>query len=198
MKRISFPTRSLAWLWLPLAIGTATAPLLRADEAVLRSGDRIRLQIKGVPDEEKRDLDGDYTVSESGTIPLPYIDDPVAAGLKPSALAGSIEKAYREAQIYTNPTIVINFGDERVVRRVSLTGGVNRSGPVDYFDGMTLLEAVSAAGGLTDFAKQKEVKIIRGKETTVHDLEAIVKDSRRDIVLMPGDVVVVPENGRKL
>ena len=173
--------------------------LSTGEEAVLRAGDKIRLSIKGVPDEEKTDLNGDYTVSEGGTIPLPYIDDPVALGLKPSVLARKIETAYREAQIYTNPTIVINFGDEKVIRRVSVTGGVNRNGAVEYFDGMTLLDAISAAGGLSDFAKQKEVKLIRGDESAVFDMDAIVRDSSRDVKLLPSDKIVVPERGgRKL
>jgi len=190
----------MKFLLIPFAIAFALGAngLVRADEAVLRSGDQIQLMIKGVPDEEKTDLNGAYTVSEAGTIPLPYISDPQAAGQKPSVLAHLIEAAYREAQIYTNPTIVINFGEERNVRRISITGGVNRDGPVEYYDGMTLLDAVSAAGGLSDFAKQKDVKIIRGDTSSEHDLDAIVRDSRLNVKLLPGDTIIIPETGRKL
>lgn len=173
-------------------------PSVRGDEAVLQSGDKIRLQIKGVPDEEKAEVDGDYTVSEGGTISLPYIANPQAIGIKPSILAHQIETAYREAEIYVNPTIVINFGDERVVRRVTVTGGVNRQGPVEFSDGMTLLEAISGAGGLSKFAKQKDVKLIRNNEATEHNLDEIVRDNRQDVTLIPGDKIVVPEAGRKL
>ena len=187
----SFLIFVVSWISLATASGIA-------EEAVLRPGDKIRLNIKGVPDEERVELSGEYTVSEAGTIPLPYISDPKAVGEKPSVLARKIEAAYREAQIYTNPTIVINMGDERNIRRISVTGGVNRNGPVEYYDGMTLLDAISAAGGLSDFAKQKEVKVIRGTQSAVCDLDAIVKQEKEDVKLAPGDKIIVPETGRKI
>ncbi|NNE93278.1 MAG: hypothetical protein HKN23_16670 [Verrucomicrobiales bacterium] len=170
----------------------------RADEAVLRPGDKIRLQIKGVPDEEKTELNGDYTISEDGTIPLPYISNPRAAGLKPSVLARAIESAYQNAQIYTSPTIVINFGDERVVRQVTVTGGVRKNGPVEYRDGLTLLQAISTAGGPSEFGKLKEVKVIRGGKATKYNVEDIVRNPQLDPVLKPDDSIIVPEAGRKL
>ncbi len=169
-----------------------------ADEAVLRSGDKIRLQIKGVPDEEKTELNGDYTVSEAGTIPLPYIDDPRAVGTKPSLLAKAIEKAYRDAEIYTNPTIVINFGDERVIRQVTITGGVKKSGPVEYRDGLTLLQAISSAGGPSDFAKLKDVRLIRNGKSISYNVEEIVRKPQLDPPLLPDDSIIVGEAGRKL
>jgi protein involved in polysaccharide export with SLBB domain len=170
----------------------------RADEAMLRPGDKIHLEIKGVPDEEKTDLNGDYTVGENGTIPLPYIDDPIAAGEKPSTLARQIATDYQNAQIYTNPTIVINADSDGSVRLISITGGVKDNGAVTYYDGLTLLDAISQAGGLTPFAKEKEVKLIRNSASSEHDMNAIVRDSRLDPTLLPGDKVVVPESGRKL
>jgi len=169
-----------------------------AEEAPLRPGDKIRLEIKGVPDEEKTDLNGDYTVGENGTIPLPYIADVAAAGEKPSTLARKIGLAYQNAEIYTNPTIVINADGEASVRVVSITGGVKKSGSITYRDGISLLGAISEAGGLSDFAKEKDVKLIRNGTSSEHDLNAIVRDSRLDPRLQPGDQIIVPESGRKL
>lgn len=169
-----------------------------AEEALLRPGDKIRLEIKGVPDEDKVDLTGDYTVGENGTIPLPHIADQVAAGEKPSNLARKIAAAYRAAEIFTNPTIVINADGDASNRVVSITGGVKQSGAVTFYDGITLLRAISQAGGLTDFAKEKDVKLIRNGSSSEHDLNAIVRDSRLDPRLQPGDQIIVPESGRKL
>ena len=167
------------------------------DEAVLRAGDKIKLEIKGVPEEEKT-LNGEYTVGENGTIPLPYIDDPVAVGEKPSALARKIASAYREAEIYTNPTIVINADSEASVRVISITGGVKQGGAINYYDGITLLRAVSHAGGMSDFAKSKEVRLIRKGTATTYNLNDIADGKNPDPRLDPGDQVVVPESGRKL
>ncbi len=169
-----------------------------ADEAPLRPGDKIRLEIKGVPDEEKTDLNGDYTVGENGTIPLAYIADVSAAGEKPSTLARKIARAYQDAEIYTNPTIVINADGEASVRVIAITGGVKQSGAITYRDGISLLGAISEAGGLSDFAKEKDVKLIRNGSSSEHDLNAIVRDSRLDPKLQPGDQIIVPESGRKL
>jgi polysaccharide export outer membrane protein len=168
------------------------------DEAVLRAGDKIKLEIKGVPDEEKTDLNGEYTIGENGTIPLPYIDDPVAVGEKPSALARKIASAYREAEIYTNPTFVINADSEASVRVISITGGVKQGGAINFYDGITLLRAISQAGGLSDFAKSKEVRLIRKGEAIEYNLNDIAGGKEADPRLDPGDQIVVPESGRKL
>ena len=194
MKRPTFPSLLAAMLFLTLA-GQANVAL--GDEAVLREGDKIKLEIKGVPEEEKT-LNGEYTVGENGTIPLPYIDDPVAVGEKPSALGIKIAKAYREAEIYTNPTIVINADSEASVRVISITGGVKQGGAINYYDGITLLNAVSHAGGLTSFAKGKEIRLIRQGKATEHNLNDISLGKEADPKLDPGDQVVVPESGRKL
>ena len=90
MKHRTIPSLFAA-LFLSSSAGLVNSAL--GDEAVLRTGDKIKLEIKGVPDEEKTDLNGEYTVGENGTIPLPYIDDPVAVGEKPSALARKIASA---------------------------------------------------------------------------------------------------------
>ncbi len=201
--RTSLPVLKANWqrrlfvLW-AITVSLGGVVQTRADEATLRPGDKIRLEIKGVPDYEKLDINGEYTIGEEGTIPLPYISNPHAAGEKPSILARKIEQAYRSAEIYTNPTIVINADSDASQRVVSVTGGVTRNGALNYYDGMTLLDAISQSGGLTDFAKQKDVKVIRGQQVSVHNLDAVIRDTRLNITLRPGDNIVVPESGRKL
>ena len=200
MRTVSFyhPVTPTMKSPLPFALVMTLTGIASADEAPLRPGDKIRLEIKGVPDEEKTDLNGDYTVGENGTIPLPYIADISAAGEKPSTLARQIARAYQNAEIYTNPTIVINADGEASVRVIAITGGVKQSGAITYRDGISLLGAISEAGGLSDFAKEKEVKLIRNGSASEHDLNAIVRDSRLDPKLQPGDQIIVPESGRKL
>lgn len=189
------PSLLAAFLFFTVA---GQAHLAFGDEAVLRAGDKIKLEIKGVPDDEKTDLNGEYTVGENGTIPLPYIDDPVAVGEKPSALARKIASAYREAEIYTNPTFVINADSEASVRVISITGGVKQGGAINYYDGITLLRAVSHAGGCTEFAKSKEVRLIRKGNAMEYNLNDIAGGEEADPKLDPGDQIVVPESGRKL
>ena len=77
-------------------------------------------------------------------------------------------------------------------------GGVRQGGAVNYFDGITLFSAVAHAGGMTEFAKSKEVRLIRKGKATTHNLNDIADGKAADPKLEPGDQVVVPEAGRKL
>jgi len=63
--------------------------------------------------------------------------------------------------------------------------------------GMTLLEAISSAGGLTDYANAKKIYILRDEAGThqkipVHYKEALKGNSELNLVLKPGDTIVVP------
>jgi protein involved in polysaccharide export with SLBB domain len=93
---------------------------------------------------------------------------------------------------------VINFGDERVVRQVTLTGGMKRNGPVEYRDGLTLIQAISSAGGPSDFAKLKDVCLIRGGKSYSYNVEELLRKPRMDPALLPNDSIIIPESGRKL
>jgi protein involved in polysaccharide export with SLBB domain len=91
----------------------------------IKVGDNLRITIKGVPVGEKGRIDGQYIVGESGTIRLPIVDQSLAAtGLTPEVLARRIEKAYRDSQIYTTPTIEVisNAIAEPVGAMVSIGG----------------------------------------------------------------------------
>ncbi len=166
-------------------------------ESAIRVGDRLVVEIKGVPIEDRQEVSSLYLVNDQGRVHLPYLSvDPVAAGLTPSVLAENIERAYREAQIYTNPTIVIapQVGDASP-SRVVVVGEVKSPHQVPFRSGMTLLEAIAASGGFTDFAKEREVRLIRNDKTSIHDLTTISGDPSKDITLEPGDKIIVPQRG---
>jgi len=80
---------------------------------------------------------------------------------------------------------------------VYLMGEVGKKGPIEMTPGMTLLEAIGSAGGVTDYANVKKMYILRdeaGKheKIPVHYKEALKGDSTLDLVLKPGDTIVVP------
>ena len=80
---------------------------------------------------------------------------------------------------------------------VYLLGEVGKKGPVEMTSGMTLLEAIASAGGLTDYANAKKIYILarRGRKARripVHYKEALKGDSEFNLVLEPGDTIVVP------
>ena len=103
--------------------------------------------------QEQSKFDGSYTVDSNGFIFLPLLNNGLkASGVSSSKLARKIEEAYREAEIYTNPRInVISNKDEEAqkidAQIITVGGFVSRPGPVQFTRGMTLFEAVAAAGG---------------------------------------------------
>lgn len=177
-----------------LTFGQGAIHAQQAEEN-LRPGDQINLRISGVPQKDIVEISGLYTVDGDGVLRLTHIKGDIkAAGLRPSVLAKNIEAAYREAEIYTSPRISINVdGGTTGLRFVSVAGEVKGTGDVPYRPDLTLLSAISARGGFTDYADIKSVRLIRGNKTTKHDMRAISKNPSLDPKLRPGDKIIVTQ-----
>lgn len=169
-------------------------PMLTAfgQNDTIRAGQAIELRINGVPTEEKSKFDGPYPVSQAGTINLPHLGLIRAAGLRSEQLAVSIQNAYRSQLIYTNPTVQVLVSSEHSLTMQELTvgGQVTRPGPVKYQPGMTLYQAVAAAGGATPFGSMKRVKLYRGPKMTQYDL---TKGQFMNVPVQPTDTIEVPQ-----
>ena len=82
-------------------------------------------------------------------------------------------------------------------KKVYLIGEIGKTGPVDMTSGMTLLQAIATAGGLTPYANTKKIYILRtegGKQQkiSVHYKQALKGDESLDLPLNPDDTIVVP------
>lgn len=161
-------------------------------QATLRIGDPIELKISGVPAEEQAQVNNVYTVDVAGTINLPFINKVKADGLTPAQLAASIENTYRSSKIYSNPTITIVM--QPSARFVNVGGAVRSPSRVPFTEDMTLLTAINAAGGFNDFADQRKVRVLRGRDVKIYDVRESRRDPSRDIRLQPGDRVEVPQS----
>ena len=178
--------------WFLVFVGwLALAPGLWAD-AVLRPGDPVELRISGVPADEQTQVNSVYTVDASGMLNMPYINKVRAGGLTPAQLAGSIEGSYKAAGIFTNPTITIVMQPQ--TRFVNIGGAVRSPNRIPFTEDMTLLTAISAAGGFNDFADQKRVRLLRGSEAKVYDVRQFRKEPGLDPRLQPGDKIEVPQS----
>jgi len=158
---------------------------------------KLVIAIKGVPVEEQGQVNGQYVVSDSGYVRLPYLEKGLkASGISSDQLAQKIEAAYRTAQIYNNPRItVISNKDEEAqkidAKLVHVGGFVKRPGPIQYVRGMTLFQALSAAGGEDTFGSIKRVELHRGGKRSVYDLKNNDRDMR--VLVYPGDSINVPQ-----
>jgi protein involved in polysaccharide export with SLBB domain len=175
---------------------TGTAYGQATGETRIRVGDKIGVNLTGVPPSESAMMANiPFTVNNDGTIRLPYITDIRATGMTPTELAKQIEVAYKSAQIYTNPRInVSRIMTADSTQMVSVIGEVKAGGgPVVFRPGLTLLDAIAEKGGFTDFANIKAVKLIRGSNTSEHNLKNVTQTS--NIQLQPEDRIIVKQAG---
>ena len=159
----------------------------------IQAGKGIRIVVRGIPPEDKGVIDGDYSVADNGTVNMPHIGPVHAAGLKPEALAASLEARYRSAQIYRNPTfqVISNTEGGRPDEQVVHVGGfVRRPGPVPFNRGLTLWQAIQAAGGATEFGSMKRVKLYRAGQQKQYDAS---KAQFMQIPLEPSDTIDIPQ-----
>ena len=145
------------------------------------------------------DMTGDVTVRPDGRITLPLIGDVQAAGKTPEALKAEItsaaSKLFKQGQEPTITVVVRQINS----RKVFITGQVTTPGAHVLTGPLTVMQLISLAGGLTEFAKKKEITVIRtdagGKQTVMpfnYSDVAKGKNVAQNVVLKPGDTVVVP------
>jgi protein involved in polysaccharide export with SLBB domain len=161
-------------------------------QTTISAGRAIEIQLKGVPSEEMALVSGTYTVSETGMISMPLLTSPIrASGQSATSLARTIEAAYRSEKIYTTPTVNVIHSTNESINELVVTVGeqVNKTGPVKYVRGLTLYNAVQAAGGSTIFGSMKRVRLTRGAQTKVYDL---TDTKHMNILVEPNDTIQVP------
>lgn len=139
-------------------------------------------------------LTGTLLVRPDGMISLPLIGDIQASGLTPLKLADQIEGTLKKFMQDPKVSVVLTQIHSKVIY---LLGEVQKKGPVDMTPGMTLLEAISNAGGLTDYANAKKIYILRNEsgnhqKIPVHYKQALKGDNELNLTLVPGDTIVVP------
>ena len=138
-------------------------------------------------------------VRPDGKISTPLVEDMVAVGKTPSQLARDIEGVL--AEYIRSPQVnVIVTNPVSAFSQVKVIGQVVNPQSLPYREGMRVLDAILAAGGLTEFAAGNRGKIVRkvdGKDT---ELKVKVEDlvnkgaMKHNLELKPGDVIVVPQS----
>ena len=179
MKRIFALFAALALLGL---LWTPTA----AAQSALRVGDMVEIRLAGVPPEEVGTFSAMHTLDEAGMINLPYIGLVKSAGLKANQLQVLIEKRLKEEKIYTQPIVTVVIGNN--TRFVNVRGAVRAPQRVPYTADLTLMSAINAAGGFSEFAGKK-VRLARDGKLTVIDTSRIAKDPSKDFPVQPGDQI---------
>lgn len=170
----------------------STETALIAQDAALRTGDTIEVRLGGVPSGDVSQITGSYVVDNQGFINLSYINKISVGGKTAAQAADTIEAAYKSAQIFTNPTITIST--QGMGRFVNVGGEVKAPSRIPYTPDLTLMSAINAAGGPTEFANTKKVRLIRGKEVMVIDSKKILSNPSLDLPVKPGDQIFIEQS----
>jgi len=136
----------------------------------------------------------DVTVRPDGKISLPLIKDIHAADSTPKELSDVIFRSLKEYIYNPHVTVTVTQANSR---KIFLIGNVIRPGSYMLRYDMTVLQALSIAGGFTQFASPRDMKLIRdvgGKqESRSINYYKMIKDSEvDDYMLKPGDTIVIP------
>jgi polysaccharide export outer membrane protein len=142
-----------------------------------------------------KDMSADAQVRPDGRIALPLINEVQAAGLTPEQLREKITEESKKYMEDASITVVVRQINSR---KAFITGEVNKPGPYPLTSPTTVLQLISLAGGLREYADSKKIVIMRtvnGKPTSLKfNYKDVVngKNLAQNIALKPGDTVVVP------
>jgi len=143
---------------------------------------------------KETDLTNTLPVRPDGKVSMPLLNDVQAAGLTPMQLAGSLTEKLKKYLADPRVTVVVTAMNSQ---RIYVTGEVQHTGAVNLAPNMTVLQAVASAG-LTQFANPKAIYVLRtenGKQQKLpFNYKQVVKgeNMEQNIVLKPGDTIVVP------
>jgi polysaccharide export outer membrane protein len=178
----------------PAAVGTSgKTDASTANDYRLSAGDKLRIEVY-----KDAQLSQSLQIRPDGKITLPLVGDVAAAGRTPMELRDAIGGALKD--FITNPvvTVIVTEATPPPVAVVYITGEVNKPGALTLTAGaMSVLQALAMAGGFTDFADRKDIRILRkgkdGMETLKFNYKDALSDSnkREPVQLQAGDTVIV-------
>ena len=187
-----------AWILIPWLLGCGPAtrtvveqpPAAPVADTTLGVGDTFEVRVYG-----EQDLSGTYRVGAEGTITFPLAGIIKVEGLEPQAIAQAIAKKLSEG-ILRNPQVTV-LVREQTSKKVYILGQVSKPGTFTYTPSMSVVEAITAAGGFTSLAAKNAITVTRndgGKKITLQvPVDDIGVGRAKNVYLRPGDIISVPE-----
>jgi polysaccharide export outer membrane protein len=159
-------------------------------DAAVGPGDLFDVRVYGEPS-----LTANYEVASDGTINFPLIGAVTVLGRTPPQIEKEIQARLAEGYL-KRPSVSVRVTEYRS-RKVSVFGQVRAPGTFVYSENMSVVEAISRAGGFTALAKKNAVRITRKTGAAAESINVAVEDIGQgrapNFLLRPGDVVFVPE-----
>lgn len=161
------------------------------EEYQIGAGDVLQIVVWKEPDATVPSV----VVRADGKIGLPFVKELEVAGLTPAQAEGALKDRLRPFINDPDVTVIVR---EVHSKRIYVIGAVKREGIIDLKYPMTILQALSEAGGMTEFAKRKRIYVLRtqnGKQSRMYfNYDAVIRGEQmeQNIQVMPDDTIVVP------
>jgi polysaccharide export outer membrane protein len=165
-----------------------------SDEYQIGEGDVLQVSVWG----EAAASVPSVVVRPDGMISMPLIKDVKVAGMTPAEAEKVITELLSKQIRAADVTVIVSGIHSKKVFFVG--GGVKKEGPIPYTYKMTIMQGLSEAGGLTDYAKRKKIYVLRNENGRQYklafDYDAVLRGEHMELnlPLLPGDTIVVPNH----
>jgi len=173
------------------AVQVTEVPPPATDDTTLGPGDVFTVRIYG-----EDELSGSHQVAPDGTIDFPLLGSVDVNGLEPPDVADEVQRLLKERNLLRDPHVSV-YVERYVSKRVSVVGAVANPGTFVLEPGMTVVEAISMAGGFSSLADRDGTVVTRRVGTEIVryrvPVAKVSKGQAKDIEVAAGDIVFVPE-----
>lgn len=167
------------------------AASLATEDTTLGPGDVFEVRVFG-----QSDLTGKYKVATDGTVQFPFLGLVPAGGKEPETVAQMIATGLKAGGYFHDPHVTV-LVEQTNSKRLSVLGAVARPGTLPIIPGMTVIQAISQAGGFAPLANKDGTVVTRqieGKRQRFRvPVSEIARGTTADIPLRANDIVFVPE-----
>lgn len=173
------------------SVKATEVPPPATDDTTLGPGDVFAVRVYG-----EEPMSGSHQVAPNGTINFPLLGAVQVEGLEPPQVADRIQTLLKERDLLRNPHVSV-YVEQYASKRVSVMGAVANPGTFPLEPGMTVVEAITRAGGFSALADRDGTVVTRrvGAETVRYRVPVarVTKGQARDIEVAAGDIIYVPE-----
>lgn len=172
-------------------IQATEVPPPATDDTTLGPGDVFIVRVYG-----EEELSGSHQIAPDGTIDFPLLGSVDVNGFEPPAVAAMLQQLLKERNLLRDPHVSV-YVEQYASKRVSVVGAVANPGTFPLEPGMTVVQAISMAGGFSSLANRDGTVVTRrvGEDIIRYrvPLDKVTKGQAEDIQVAAGDIIYVPE-----
>jgi polysaccharide export outer membrane protein len=162
-----------------------TDPTANSDTYKIGIGDQLNVAVWHEPE-----VSGEHAVRPDGIITLPFLNEVYVAGKTTAEIRDLLTEKLKP--YVTEPQVTVSIQGINSLK-VYTIGNIGRPGAYPLIEPTSVLQLIAQCGGLAPFAKGNKIYILRGQKKIPFDYKKAVKgDPSQHVMLMPGDMVVVP------